>query len=308
MNREINSVGMTPMPGHQWPVGVAYVAIPSDIERDVYIRECYMTNKISVWTEDGSFFSKAPCNIDLFNWIEFPDSFDEFGSAVVYVTEPIHKQPIIIARLPKIDELGDLQEHQFKMRRRLGSKMVEISGSPKSNSLNLVVDSKSESGSINIVLENDNDNGEVNLSVAGDLSIEVVGDTEILQGERLLIKTSEGKDGEYSSYTQTKEGHKFEGRELAIKTSEGEDGESSSYKQSTRGHEFEGEKFVVNKGEEPMVLGNKVVSFLSKFIDEVANIKTTTQLGPMPILNIAQVMALKSELKDILSDQGFLKE
>lgn len=55
------------------------------------------------------------------------------------------------------------------------------------------------------------------------------------------------------------------------------------------------------------VLGLKLQTVLNAFIDEVSRIMTVTALGTMPIINIAQVSALKSQVSTILSQVNFLK-
>lgn len=52
---------------------------------------------------------------------------------------------------------------------------------------------------------------------------------------------------------------------------------------------------------EPAVLGNALSTVLNNFIDEVAKITTATAIGTQPILNIAQVIALKSTVSSIIS-------
>jgi len=281
MNNEFNSVGKTGQSGEQWSVGIAYIALPSDVEREIYIRECYQNSRVSIWSEDAGFLNRVPIDSDTINFIEFPEVLEKFGTAVVFVTEPIHKQPIIIGRLPKTDELGELKENQFKIKRKLGNKIVEISGSPEKGVLNLIVNAESEGGSINISLVNVNDNGELSLSVAGDVKIDATGNIEFLQKKRFYVNTvgEDGKDDSEASYEQTSEEHRFGGK-----------------------------KIIVNEGEDPMVLGNALNKILGQFIDKVAAITVTTVLGVSPILNAPDVLLLKKDLKNILSSEGFLKQ
>lgn len=281
MTQDINTVGQTPLEGNQWSAGIAYVAIPSDLERDVYITECYLNEKISIWTEDGAFFNRVPVNIDTLNFIEFPLTFKELGTAVLYITEPVHKQPLIVARYSKIDELGERRENLFKIKRKLGNKFVEISGSTKSNSLNLIVNSENEIGEVNIRVINSNDNGKLSLEVAGDIEINSTGEISLVQKKRIFINTV-GLDGQ--------------------------DDSEASFEQTSEENRFNGKKFILNQGEQSMVLGNKLVSFLETFIEQVANITTTTVIGIQPVMNKIQLLELKKKLNDVLSSEGFLKQ
>lgn len=58
---------------------------------------------------------------------------------------------------------------------------------------------------------------------------------------------------------------------------------------------------------ENAVLGVKLQTVLNAFVDSVASITTTTSLGPMPIMNIVQVQALKSQIAQILSNTNFIE-
>lgn len=279
----INTVGKTALSGEQWSGGVAYIALPSDIERDTYLRECFQNSRVSIWSEDIGFLNRVRVDSETMNFIEFPKVAEEFGTAVVFITEPIHKQPIIIGRLPKIDELGELREHQFKIKRQLGNKTVEISGSPERGILNLVVNAADDQGGINIILTNANDDGVLNLSVAGDIKVDAASSVEFLQKKRFYVNTV-GEDGK--------------------------DENEASYEQTNKDHKFSGEKFMINEGKEPMVLGKKIQSFMETLIDDICaiTIVVTGSVGTLNPADITKLQAKKAEIESILSREGFLKQ
>lgn len=281
MNDIINSVGKTGIPGYQWPVGIAYVAIPSDIEREVYVSECYLNNTISLWTEDGSFFKHVPCDIDLFNWIEFPLTYKEYGTALCYVTEPTHQQPIVIARLPKRDELGELREGEFKWSKMIDGRVVEISGSAKNNFLNLILNAKERKGVINIALQSNDSSGLFNISIDGNVAIEAVGEVEVAAQKRVMIRSAEESEEEEEEVSL-----EMAGGDCRIK----------------------GKVFLFNEGEQPAVLGKKLKSFLESFIDKISLIAVASPTGPLPLVDPISITALKSELEGLLSDEFFINK
>lgn len=60
-------------------------------------------------------------------------------------------------------------------------------------------------------------------------------------------------------------------------------------------------------GTDDAVLGGELATILMDMLDYVSQIKTTTQLGPQPPLNIAQFIALKSKIMSFKSSHsGFL--
>lgn len=274
-----NSVGKTSLQGEQWSAGIAYIAIPSDIEREIYIKECYFNSRVSIWSEDAGFLNRVPIDEDKINFIDFPLTSDKLGTGVVFITEPIHKQPIIIARLPKTDELGELRENQFKIKRKFGDKFVEISGSSDRGTLNLIVNSKSEKGSINISLNNINNDGELNLDIAGNVKVNATGNVEFSQRKRFFTRTTNEKETIEASFEQTEEENRFIGK-----------------------------KFVLNEGEVPMVLGSELKTLLGTLIEKVAGITVINAPGVMPIVNSADILLLKKQLDKMLSKEGFLKQ
>ena len=55
------------------------------------------------------------------------------------------------------------------------------------------------------------------------------------------------------------------------------------------------------------VLGSELASLLMDMLDAIAQIKTTTQLGPQPVLNIAQFIAIKTKINAFKNaHSGFL--
>ena len=67
------------------------------------------------------------------------------------------------------------------------------------------------------------------------------------------------------------------------------------------------EKVILGRGDSPMILGDLLKSLLDDFIDATSQITTLTAIGTQPIINIAQVEALKERTQVILSKYGFLK-
>lgn len=272
-----NPVGPTPFVGDKWAAGIAYIAIPSDIDREEYIANCYLNELVSVWTDDGAFFNRIPISTDVLSFIEFPETFKELGTAVFYVIESIKKQPFIVARYTKDNEISGGREHTFSIRRRIGKNIVEITGSPKNNFLNLIVNAGETKGELNVIVSGEREDSRINVEVAGDIDVYALKSTTVSQGKQLKLIT-------------------------------GEEDKIAVYQQANREHLFEGEKIIINKGQEPSVLGNKLRSFLEDFVDEVANITTTTGIGVQPIINKIKISALKAKLNDILSDEVFLNK
>ena len=62
-----------------------------------------------------------------------------------------------------------------------------------------------------------------------------------------------------------------------------------------------------DSGTDDAVLGGQLADILMDIVGYISQIKTTTQLGPQPPLNMAQFIALKSKINSFKSSHsGFL--
>jgi hypothetical protein len=270
-------IGLQRIPGYKYSVGIAYIAMPSDLERETYIRDCYKNCFVSIKTEDGGFLNRIAINPETMNFIDFPTEAGKLGSAVVYVVDDLYQQPHIIGRIQSPDELGDGREHGFKFRRALDGGFVEVSGSGKDRSINLLVDGEEQKGSVNIHIFNKNQDCELKVDVTGDVNVVASGVVTATSHKGVIIQTL----GE---------------------------GDSTRFEQTDTEHKFTSQKVIVNDGEDPMVLGNELKTFLENLIDEIGAITTVTALGLQPIVNKVKVTALKDKLNTILSKEGFLNK
>lgn len=273
----MSNTNRTPMTGYQWQVGVGYVALPSGVDRTVYIEDCYRNARVSIWSEDSGFFNRVPIDSETLNFIVFPESVDKLGTAVVFVTEEIHNQPIVVARLQKTDEIGELRENEFKIKRKYQNGLVEISGSSNKGVLNLIVSSENQS-TINIVVRDKNKKGRV--IVEADGAIELRSTLVKIKSKDFIIETGVEKESE------------------------------TFYKQKEEVHHFSGKKAVLNEGDNPVALGNQLKKLLESLIDDISALTivvagTVGTLSPKDVINL---QVKKKQIETILSEELFVKK
>lgn len=274
------SVGITSIGGYNYTIGVAYVAMPSDLERGDYIRDCYKNLHISIVTEEGGFMNRVPISNEILNFIEFPKKATEFGSPIIYCTDDIRQHPFVLTKLSPKSELGDGKEHAFKFRRRLQNKAVEISGDVDRGNINIVLNSDDKAGFISIKLLNKNKDGKFSVDIGGDIVFQNTGLTQFIQQQSFEVVTIDPND----TKNQT------------------------SFKQDIEATELKAKKVLLNKGDNPIPKGNQLKSFLEDLIDEIASITVTTSIGQQPVLNKAKIIALKTKIDKILSEEFFIEK
>lgn len=263
------NIGKIPLNDLKWSSGIAYIAIPSDGNRDSYIYQCFVKGTVSIKNKEGGVYHNCPIDKSKFNDLIFPEKWQDNGSPVIYVTEPIQQQPMVIGVCKFDNEIIDQQENQFKLQKIYNESLVEISGSAEHGSLTFIVDGTTQS-SLDIVLLNKDNLAHMNTSVDGSYMLSTLRD--------IFIKSDTG--------VYFNSGTEEVASSIAI--------ESINIRVYTP-------KFTINEGNEQMVLGNKLKLFLDDFIDELANTTVATSIGTQPLINSTQVRSFKNRTEELLS-------
>lgn len=259
--------------------GIGYVIIPSDVERDKYIRTCYQTLTVSIFSEHNGVSNRVPVDSFSINFIAFPSSPNEFGTAVMFTVDPVLKRPMVVGIYNQPGQVGELHEHQFKFKRQHGNKFVELAGSASENYMGLSVKTD-KGGEAYVKVASDDDTGQITLEVSGNINLTASNKTTIRQFDQIAIVTSdEDNEERFAKMEQTTSQHLFQDDEHKINT----------------------KKLQINDGDEPFVLGKKLKSFFDDLIEELANSTVTTALGQMPLLNKVQIMNFKNRTDALLS-------
>lgn len=286
MEESSYNLGVRPDASLMFPSGIAYVVIPSDVDRSTYIRECFKTSTVSIFSEFNGFTNRVPVDIFTLNFIDFPDNVNQFGSAVSFVVDPVHKKPIVIGMYNKQDELCDLKEHQFKFKRHLNGNVVEIVGSPDGKYLGINV-SADKGGEVFLNVKSHDSSGKVNINVDGDCNLTALNNTSIKQFGVLSLITANRDDQDEATV---------------------EEHTSTSKTIFTKEEEHNVDKFLINNGEENFMLGQAFKKFVKALINEIASATVTTQLGQMPLINKEKIMkyADDDQIDKFLSTLAFL--
>lgn len=153
-------------------VGIGYVIIPSDVNRDEYIQHCYLNESVSIYPDTGGIsYNDVKVSQNCLNYIEFPEK-ERLGSCVVYILHPTKKRPIIVSVLSKNDESLTLNYKLFKLTKSLKGNGVTITGDGSNGNLMINLDSEeNEGGQIIINVNHSSGNGSVKLNVKGNIAI-----------------------------------------------------------------------------------------------------------------------------------------
>jgi len=170
----MNPVQQIGVGNKRYPSGFCYLIIPSGVDRDRYVKNCYRTGRVAVLMDDGSFLPSIPIGLSILKEVDFPEKIEQLGSQLVWVNHTVHNQPIIIDRILKDDEANNFIENEFKLEKYTEEGSVSISGVAKEGNLYISVDGKtSKGGKIFIDVGNSDEEGAVIFNIKGDLKAEL---------------------------------------------------------------------------------------------------------------------------------------
>lgn len=270
------NIGQIPVNDTKWSCGVGYVAIPSEIPRDVFIYDSIREGTIMIRTEDGGHYRNCPVSKNIFDEIEWPERTEENGTPIFYVTEPKHQQPVVVGAFNYNDEIIDRGEYEFRMTRQYQNSLVQIVGNSQNSELVFYLQGDVRSD-LNIRLANENDRGKLIIDIDGIYSLKSTKNISIFSQESIRQKVGDSEDN------------------------------STAIIQDPSQINIRAHKFIVNDGEQAIMLGNMWKEFMDTFIDIVSKSTVSTAIGQMPLLNAAQIAEFKNRTEEILSEYSFTK-
>jgi hypothetical protein len=284
MDKRYNTVGETGPSDSMHTAGIAYVIIPSDVERDTYVTECLRTSTVSIFSETNGVSNRVPVDQSTIQFIKFPLPPEQFGSAVSFKIDAVKNRPIVDGLYLKANETGNIIENQFKVGRELSGDIVEFSGSPKDKYMLVNVNAHT-AGTIDMIVQSGDEGGALNIKIDGNTNIKSLASTNLKQYLSFNSTTVNRNDEtEFSSLEQDSQTHTF----------------------YDKNHNIITDKLSINNGEEPWILGKQWSQFMKDFIKEVGNSTVTTALGQMPLLNADKIIEYSNKVDELLSSIAFI--
>lgn len=150
-------------------VGMGYVSIPTNVERDSFVKTCYRRSRVTIITDNGVVINECYILKQALQEIYFPKNIGEKGSCIVYVSSVFHNKPIVIGCLETNDISSLLQEKQFRILKEMNGCQISVQGDPNNNTLNINVSSSFPS-KINIS-SSGNEESEINITASGSVNL-----------------------------------------------------------------------------------------------------------------------------------------
>ena len=135
-----------------FPVNRGYISIPVNVDRTLFIEDCFRRERVTILVEDGGgMIHNCYISRNELQEIYFPQESNKLGSQIIFVVEPMFDMPIIIATISKENETQLLKENIFKVIKSFGTNHVTVIGDGNTGSLFVTVKGE-EGGKIHINL------------------------------------------------------------------------------------------------------------------------------------------------------------
>lgn len=122
-------------------IGIAYVVIPQDIDRDQYIKDCLLNETVSVTSERFEYFNKIKVSKSNLMDIDFPKDKESFGSPIVWARVGNFEKPIVISVLSFIDNVGEIQsENNYNRLLIAGGTIINIDYNADEESVSISIE------------------------------------------------------------------------------------------------------------------------------------------------------------------------
>jgi hypothetical protein len=119
-------LGVTGLSGENLSSGVGFVIIPPGIDKTEFIKDCFVSNTISIAGADFSQIHNVPVDKTVMQQIKFPDRVGEMGTAVVFLNLPKHNLPIVVACLKNQKDIFTTHENKIRHSKSSDSKIVDM--------------------------------------------------------------------------------------------------------------------------------------------------------------------------------------
>jgi hypothetical protein len=181
---DANTIGTNGV-GSLFATGTAYVAIPADLDRALFIKRCYSTQTLFIRGEAGETFKNVFCPKSIIQDIVFPATADKRGSMVAWVKQPKHNSPVVVAAFDLKNGLGAVyKERQIKLQKTSTSgNLVDFDAQADEATMDITVTSAEEGkGKFRLKV--------VNPDVTAAMEVYVSGEVDILADSKVSLRTT----------------------------------------------------------------------------------------------------------------------
>lgn len=144
-----------------------YIAIPSEVDRNEYIKSCFDKESFSILTNDGGYISNVYCLKEVIGNLIFPNDSKELGSQVIVSYLSRYKTYIILGTLSKSNLSDYRKEGDLKLTKESKNTIIGISGTSLLGKLKIFINTLSSKIAELIISVTGNEDSKLSLSSSG---------------------------------------------------------------------------------------------------------------------------------------------
>lgn len=291
------SIGKQGINQNRDSVSLWNVYMPSDIDRDKYIKKAYRSGQVTLINDNGEVQHRVKIGLLAIQLIKFPANLKSLGSQVICLSAPYSGKLHVVDIYNSSTEFNDQDENQYRLfKTSTGYAEVRIDGKGK---ISLTVDGEEDvSGDVSINITNKNKQGKLNLNVNGDIMVNNQGNT-IVSNDGTIQVTSTGNIKATVSKDETESYVEINKDEINLVS---QTNTSINIKKDEVKVVSEG-KIYLNDSTEPILLGTKTVQLISDILDQLGK----ESAGPYPLLGNSFYISKKADLEQLKSTLSFVK-
>jgi hypothetical protein len=176
--------------------GIGYVIIPKDVDVDEYIKDCYLSNTITIYGGYGNqIFYNISIEEDALKRVNFPAQYGDYGSPVIWINIPIHEVPIIIGVLRFKDDKYSFEEQSYRLSRSYKNNHIDFNIRAQKGSVDLNIISGDEPANYTMKVVNSKKNSTISLYCKGFINLHST-DKITLKSEKSYEINTVNKKGE----------------------------------------------------------------------------------------------------------------
>lgn len=272
--------------------GVGFVVIPSDVDREQYINDCYRTNTLTINGGKGyGYFSGVHADINVMQNIHFPTDEENRGTPVVWIKDAVSQLPVIVGVLRKQNEYYSLSENQYKLKRGTEKTDVEIFIDGNESELNItILGDKDYPANMNVKLSSENSDSVFNLNCDNEININGSKSVNVITNKKVSLLVNDKGENKMKLSYELENGLNYKDEfENEIVAKDGE-------------IDIISKKINHNEGKEPMVLGNTLADILDEMLKAIQAITVVSPVGATSTpVNAASFAAIQGKLNTIKS-------
>lgn len=166
-------------------VGVGYVFVPEDRNRDDFVDTCFRTMRMSVIDDNGNPIHNCYITKEVLQQIRFPRNAGEIGDPVVWVCKPFLAQPVVIGTFITSDEPDFRSDQELRVLKQWNQGTIDIHGSPKEGFLTIDVRGEVAGNfQLNVL---GNETSELNIYSTGNVAVSANGKVSVKAFEELAV-------------------------------------------------------------------------------------------------------------------------